>query len=1009
MNEFLIELQAILNTEVSKGNINKSITRLQDQIKKLQLQAEIDPKTILNLKRQIEKATNQSITFSNINLNSGQIEKTGQQIGSSINKGLMASLGGIRNSIYNVIKQFNSNKLSFPELSKAFNLNRADIDSSVLQQVRDLTKEINALSKEVMKTGSDSSWESITNKINSLYSVLNQFGKTRDLTPFKESLDILKQFEGKKIFVNSESELFQNTGMKIRELNNQFRSLNVTFTTSKKNAVDLDTVWSELCNTSPNLEKFISFGDQISAIVGHLRTAKEGLYGNDGLQPLQGNDVSKMLIGYMDRLAETSNKLGLLREQETELKQNAVSATDTIIQNEERKQQAYKQTADIQQQILANESLIKSGANVMMFDNTNDAARQASQYFKELLQDEQTLISVSEKFNRANELSSFAVNIKRATGEVETLKYALENIGSKGDPFYVFKNIGAELNNSTAIKQVQKMEKVITDYETKLNDFKTRYSKTNIDFSGFESVFNNFKSGVSTVNDLKLAFNQLENAAKMGVQSLKSQSSSLDPIQQALNNIRDMGTIIKTLETNMSGLQNKTALADISLDDLASRYMKLKAEMDAVGGKVPLDGSWAKEYQKLMSDVVSATKRVAVEQKKAEKANQSFFASLKKDFSFLSYWASASYIFMTSIRKIKEMVGSVRELQAALLNINYTMELSGRQLKKIGESSLQMAKDLYTSASNILGAVKLYANAKESAESILQKAQPAVMISNVTGMTGEKSAKMLQSVMNQFDMTQDDLMEIADTIEMVSQNMAYDFASGIDEIANGIEQSGSVAKSAGLSLQEYVSMLGLVIEKTGQSGSTIGNAYKTILQRITKASATEGTLEEDISAAEKSLRAVGVEVRDTADEFRDLTDIMSDLGRVWDSLSSVQQSNISYNVAGVRQTNILKSLLGYWEDYESLVEKANDASGTTLKNQEIYASSLQGKLGELSAIWSNISNNTISSNFLKGLADIGIGVSSLIEKIGLLKVASVGAFAFINKGRSKQRFCPVGW
>lgn len=828
--------------------------------------------------------------------------------------------------------------------------------------------------------------------------MLNQFGRTRDLTPFKESLDVLKQFEGKKIFVNNPSELLQNTGMGIRELNNQFRSLNVTFTTSKKNAIDLDTVWSELCNTSPNLEKFITFGDQISAVIGYLRTAKEALYGNDSLQPLQGNEVSQMLIGYMDRLAEASNKLGLLREQETELKQNAISAGDTIVQNEERKQQAYKQTADIQKQLLAGESLIKSGANVMMFDNTNNAAKEASQYFKELLQDEQTLISVSEKFNKSNMLSSFAVNVKRATGEVETLRYALENIGTNSDPSYVFKNIGAALNDSTAIKQVQKMEKVITDYETKLNDFKTRYSKTTIDFSGFEAVFNNFKNGIGTVNDLKLAFNQLENSAKAGLQSLKSQSASLDPITQAINNMRDIPTMFKTLETNMAGLQNKTALAGISVDDLTSRYMKLKSEMDAAGGKVPLDGSWAKEYQKLMSDVVASTRRVTSEQKKAEKSTHSLFASLKKNFSFLSYWTSANYIFMTTIRKIKEMVRNVHELESALVNINYTMELSGRQLKEIGESSLQMAKDLNTSAGNVLSAVKLYANAKESADSILQKSKPAIMISNVTGMSGEESGKVLQSVMNQFDMTQDDLMEIADTIEMVSQNMAYDFASGIDEIAKGIEQSGSVAKSAGLSLQEYVSMLGLVIEKTGQSGSTIGNAYKTILQRITKASSTEGTMEEDISAAEKSLRAVGVEVRDTADEFRDLTDIMSDLGAVWDSLSSVEQSNISYNVAGVRQTNILKSLLGYWEDYKSLVEKANDASGTTLKNQEIYAESLQGKLGELSAIWSNISNDTISSNFLKGLADAGIGVSSLIEKIGLLKsvIASVGIAAFVK-------------
>ena len=1000
MNEFLIELQAILNTEISKGNINKSITRLQEQIKKLQLQAEIDPKTILNLKRQIEKATNQSITFSNISLNSGQIEKTGQQIGSSINKGLMASLGGIRNSIYNVIKQFNSNKLSFSELSKAFNLNRADIDSSVLQQVRDLTKEINALSKEVMKTGSDSSWESITDKINSLYSVLNQFGKTRDLTPFKESLDILKQFEGKKIFVNNKSELFQNTGMSIRELNNQFRGLNglnALFTTTKKNAVDLDTVWSELCNTSPNLEKFISFGDQINAIVEHLKVAKQAL-SDSNLQPLQGNDVSKMLLEYMDRLAETSNKLNLLREQETEIKQNAVSTADTVIQNEERKQQAYKQTADIQKQLLAGESLIKSGANVMMFDNTNDAARQASQYFKELLQDEQALISVSEKFDKSNQLSSFAVNVKRASGEVETLRYALENIGTNGDPFYVFKNIGASLNDSTAIKQVQKMEKVITDYETKLNDFKTRYSKTNIDFSGFETVFNNFKQGIGTVNDLKLAFNQLENSAKMGTQMLKSQSASLDPVQQALNNMRDMPTMLKNLETNMAGLQNKTALTGISVDDLTSRYMKLKSEMDTAGGKVPLDGSWAKEYQKLMSDVVAATKRVAVEQKKAEKANQSFFASLKKNFSFLSYWTSANYIFMTSIRKIKEMVGNVRELESALVNINYTMELSGRQLKEIGESSLQMAKDLNTSASNILGAVKLYANAKESAESILQKAQPAIMLSNVTGFSGEESAKYLQTIMNQFDLTQDDLMGISDTIQAISQSIAHDFADGIVQINEGIATSGEVARAAGMDLSEYASMIGLLVEKTGLQGSQLGNSLKTIITRTTKAGKIMGIDEGEISDAEKSLRSVGIEVRKTDGEFKDFNDTMSELSKQWDTLSDIEKSNISFNLAGTRQINVIQTLLRNWSDYEDLVNKANNSTGVTLENQEKYAVSLEGKLGELSAIWSNISNDTISSNFLKGFADAGIGISSLIEKIGLLKsvITSVGIAAFVK-------------
>mgnify|MGYP002509884472 CR=1 FL=1 len=999
MNEFLIELQAKLDEATSKGLINSDITTLQNQLNKLKLQAEIDPKSIFNLKRQIERATNQSITFSNINLNNGQIQKTGQQIGTNINKGIIASLGGIKNSIYNAIKEFNHNKITFSSLSKEFNLNRSDIDSSVLERVRGLTKEINALSKEVIKTGSDNSWENIINKINSLYSTLNQFGRSRDLVPFQESLDILKQFEGKKIFVNNKSELLQNTGMSMRELNNQLCSLNVTFTTSKKNAVDLDTVWSELCNTSPNLDKFITFGDQINAIVGHFKIAKEALYGESNLQPLQGNNVSKVLLGYMDRLEETSKKLNLLREQETEIKQNTVSSTDTIVQNERRKQQAYKQTSDIQQQIIANESLIKSGANVAVFDNTNNAAREASQYFKQLLQDENTLISVSEKFNRANELSSFAVNIKRASGEVETLRYALENIGTQGDPFYVFKNIGAELNNSTAIKQVQKMEKVITDYQVKLNDFKTRYSKTTIDFSGFESVFNNFKNGIGTVNDLKLAFNQLENSAKMGVQSLKSQSSSLDPVQQALNNMRDIPTMLKNLETNMAGLQNKTALTGISVDELTSRYMKLKSEMDSSGGKVPLtDGSWAKEYQKLMSDVVSATKRVSAEQAKAEKSTHSFFASLKKNFSFLSYWTSTTYIVMTAIRKVKEMVGNVHELEDALVNINYTMDLSQKQLKGIGEASLQMAKDLNTSASNILSAVKLYANAKESAQSILDKAQPAIMLSNVTGFGGEESAKYLQTIMNQFDLTQDDLMDISDTIQTISQSIAHDFADGIVQINEGISTSGEVARAAGMNLADYASMIGLLVEKTGLQGGQLGNSLKTIITRTTKAGKIMGIDEGEISNVEKSLRGVGIEVRKTDGEFQDFNITMRELSKQWGSLSDVEKSNLSFNLAGTRQINVIQTLLRNWSDYEDLVNKANNSTGVTLENQKIYAESLSGKLGEISATWQNISNDTISSSFLKGLANAGIGVSSLIEKIGLLKtaIASVGIAAFVK-------------
>jgi TP901 family phage tail tape measure protein len=984
LNEFIIELQARLNEAKSKENINADIDALQKNVKKLKLQAELDTKSI----------------------NTGQ--KMGKQMGDSLNQGLSRSLKDVKQTINNVMSSFGEKSLKSFDLSKQFNLNRSNLDSSVTRQVRSLTKEIQTLSAEVLKTGSDNSWDMILRKIQSLYKVLNQFGQTRDLSSFQESLDILDRLQGKRIFVGSKSELSANTGMNVRELNKQFKNLGVTFTTVANKSIKLDTIWDELFNLSPGLERFTTFGEQINAIVDHLKIAKSAKFGTQNLTPAsETGEASRVMVDYLVSLENEAKKLSLLREEQAEIEQmiakGSTTAADTVIQNEKKKQQAYQETANSQKQITKDESLIKSGENVLTFKNTNEAAREASKHFKELLKDENALIAVSERFNKANELNSFTVNVKRASGEVETLRYALENIGSEKDPFYTFRNVGAVLNESGAVKQMQQMEKVITDYQTKLDNLKTKYSKTSFDYSDFENVFNNFKNGIGTVNDLKLAFNKLENSAKMGMQSLKSQKASLDPVQQALNNMRDLPTMLKNLETNMIGVQNKTVLTGISVDELTSRYIKLKSEMDATGGRVPLDGKWAKEYQKLMSDVVSATKQVTAEQTKIEKSTNSSFALFKRNFSFLSYWTSAHYIFMQVVRGIKEVIGNVHELDDALTNISYTMDMSSSQLMKIGKSSLQMAKDLNTSASNTLDAVKLYANTKETAQSILDKARPAIMLSNVTGFSGEESAKYLQTIMNQFDLTQDDLMNISDTIQAVSQNVAHDFSDGIVQINEGISTSGEVARAAGMNLADYASMIGLLVEKTGLAGSQLGNSLKTIITRTTKAGKIMGIDEGEISDAEKSLRSVGIEVRKTDGEFKDFNVTMRELSKQWDSLSDVEKSNISFNLAGTRQINVIQTLLRNWSDYEDLVNKANNSAGVTLQNQEIYAESLTGKMGELSAIWQNIGNDAVSSSFLKGFADAGIAVSSLIEKAGLLKTAmGIGIAGIFGKGRSND-------
>lgn len=390
--------------------------------------------------------------------------------------------------------------------------------------------------------------------------------------------------------------------------------------------------------------------------------------------------------------------------------------------------------------------------------------------------------------------------------------------------------------------------------------------------------------------------------------------------------------------------------------------------------------------------------KLDTEMRSLGKLGKSPFDALTSGISKFSSWISSTYLVMKTINEVRKAISFTTELNSALTNINYTMNVTADQLEQIGQKSISMAKSLNTSAENVLGAVKLYANAKETADTILQKAQPAIMLSNVAGFTGEQSAKYLQTIMNQFDLTQDDLLNISDIIQAVSQNMAHDFSDGIIQINEGIETSGEVARAAGMDLAEYASMIGLLVEKTGLQGSQLGNAVKTIITRTTKAGKILGIDEGEISDAEKSLRNVGIAVRETDGEFREFKDTMKDLSEVWDSLSDVEKSNIAFNLAGTRQINVIQTLLRNWSDYEDLVVKANESVGVTFENQEKYAESLEGKMEGLSAtmtsVWENLINEDSVSPVIDILSKFADGLDKVTSKLGLLGTVSVGAGLF---------------
>lgn len=77
------------------------------------------------------------------------------------------------------------------------------------------------------------------------------------------------------------------------------------------------------------------------------------------------------------------------------------------------------------------------------------------------MQNEKAVIATTQHFDNDGMMRTFTLNVKRATGEVESLNYAFrqvtDNNGNVTDTY--FENTSSHLNDSGAIKQIDAIEK----------------------------------------------------------------------------------------------------------------------------------------------------------------------------------------------------------------------------------------------------------------------------------------------------------------------------------------------------------------------------------------------------------------------------------------------------------------------------------------------------------------------------------------------------------------------
>lgn len=116
--------------------------------------------------------------------------------------------------------------------------------------------------------------------------------------------------------------------------------------------------------------------------------------------------------------------------------------------------------------------------------------------------------------------------------------------------------------------------------------------------------------------------------------------------------------------------------------------------------------------------------------------------------------------------------------------------------------------------------------------------------------------------------------------------------------------------------------------------------------------------------------------------------MLIEIGKAWDKLTDVSQANITELLFGKRQANIGSAILQNVDLAESILKTAGNSAGSALKENEVYLSSIQGKLSKIQATWESLSNHTLDSGLVKGLLDGANAVlkvlDAIVDNLGLI-------------------------
>lgn len=369
----------------------------------------------------------------------------------------------------------------------------------------------------------------------------------------------------------------------------------------------------------------------------------------------------------------------------------------------------------------------------------------------------------------------------------------------------------------------------------------------------------------------------------------------------------------------------------------------------------------------------------------SEEAKQAF-ANLKN--TLLSFFSVAGIIqsFRQLINKTFE---DVKKLDKSFASIALVTNKTVEGMWSSYNNYADMAKGLGQQTDSVIKASALFYQQGLQEKEALELTANTMKLATLAGNDYETATKEMTSAIRGFKMEMEEGGHVTD----VYSTLAASAAASVDDIAQAMARTASIANSAGMSFENTSAFLTQMIETTQESAENIGTSLKTIIARFTELkSNVAGTAESefddlDFNKVDTALKSVGVNLKTTTGQFRDLDDVFLELSKKWETLDRNTQRYVATIAAGSRQQSRFIAMMDNYERTAQLMDVAANSTGKADEQFAKYADTMEYKLNQLSTTWEQFRVNLLDQGAFKELIDV---VTSLVDRLNNISFDSKG-------------------